>query len=77
MKKALLLGLLLLGTACTQQGITRKFGGITTIQLAPGEALVNVSWKEHSLWVLVKTGDHHEYREYSAFGLIQGKVIIK
>ena len=34
--------------------VARKMGGDITVHLKPGEKLVNVTWKESSLWFLTR-----------------------
>ena len=61
----------------------RKFGGEETLELEPGRKLMNATWKGDSLWILtreMKPEDMEEtytYSEYSNFGILEGKVIIK
>lgn len=77
MKKILAAGLLcLLLTGC--QAVTRNFGGTTTVKIPEGETLVNVTWKESNLWVLTKDANgKFQFREYSTYGLLEGKVIFE
>lgn len=69
--------------SCTENTRARSFGGESTIQLTPGAALVNVTWKENNLWILVNTRDKnvapstYYFIEKSSFGAIEGKIIIK
>ena len=61
---------------------TRAFGGKMTVELEPGQHLVNASWKDTDLWLLVrarKTGESPEtykYVERSTLGALQGEVTI-
>lgn len=63
--------------------ISRNFGGSTTINLPKGEKLVNVTWKEDSIWYLTKpmtSGDvaeTYKFHEDSNFGVMEGTVIVK
>ena len=84
-KLAIALSLLaVLGVAgCTENTIARKLGGTMKIELDEGVRLVNCTWKapETSLWILTKK-DHSQppttytFEEKSAYGLVEGKVII-
>lgn len=61
---------------CTNKQMARNFGGAETIELNPGEKVVTASWKETDLWVLVRMSNGKlEYREYSSFGIMEGKVV--
>ena len=68
---------------CTEQTMTREFGGTTEIDLDPGKKLEEITWKdEDSLWILTRDmkddeePEVHHFEESSAFGLIEGEVII-
>lgn len=70
-------------TGCTEQYITKELGGDMTIYLDPGLKLEEITWKdEDSLWYLtrpMKEGEKaetHTFEESSAWGIIEGKVII-
>ena len=62
--------------------VARKMGGDMTINLKPGQKLVNVTWKSASLWILTKpmTKDDkvetYLFREDSTFGILEGTVTI-
>ena len=63
--------------------IARQFGGTVTINLENNRKLVNVSWKkDDSLWILTRKmrkeeeAETYEYKEDSAFGVIEGTVYI-
>lgn len=71
-------------TGCTQQTMTREFGGTTKIDLDPGLKLEEITWKdEDSLWLLTRPmrpdeqAEEHCFKESSAFGIIEGTVIIR
>ena len=62
--------------------VTRKMGGDMTVHLKPGEKLVNVTWKEASLWFLtrpMKASDSvetYKFKEDSTWGVLEGTVTI-
>ena len=72
--------LCLLSLGCNP--VTRKMGGDMTIHLKPGEKLVNVTWKEASLWFLtrpMKASDSvetYKFKEDSTWGVLEGTVTI-
>jgi hypothetical protein len=72
-----ILSTMLLG--CTGNEMARRYGGTEEVQLKPNEKLVNITWKESSLWILTEdTTTHIKYfREKSALGITEGEVIIK
>ncbi len=84
MKKLLFgfLGLFLL-SSCTEQIRARNFGGSTTVNLQCGNKVVNATWKSVDLWILTKpmkaedAPEEYTFSEYSAWGVIQGTVVIK
>lgn len=77
----LILGSLILSTGC--QYTARKLGGTTTEQLPPNTKLVNVTWKENSLWLITRPmradeqPETYEFKESSIFGIVEGKIFIK
>jgi len=68
-------------TSCTQQAVSRQFGGTVTIKLDPGEKLVEATWKDDNLWYLVEPMDSNYipttkvFKENASFGIMNGKVI--
>ena len=62
--------------------MARKMGGDMTIHLKSGEKLVNVTWKETSLWFLtrpMKANDSveiYKFKEDSTWGVLEGTVTI-
>lgn len=77
--KKLILSVVVLGSLTSCNSITRKWGGTTNIELGPNEKLINVTWKEADLWVLVQDTTKpktYKFKEYSNFGVLEGEVII-
>jgi len=76
-----ILGALILTTGC--QYTARKLGGTTTEQLPANTKLVNVTWKENSLWLVTRPmradeqPETYEFKESSIFGIMEGKIVIK
>ena len=72
--------LCLLSLGCNP--MARKMGGDMTIHLKSGEKLVNVTWKETSLWFLtrpMKANDSveiYKFKEDSTWGVLEGTVTI-
>jgi hypothetical protein len=68
--------------ACTDQEMAKNFGGEAVTTLPKGTKLVNVTWKEDSLWLLTRKmepGEQpqtYEFAESSSWGLFEGKVVI-
>ena len=60
---------------------TKHFGGTTTINLEPGEKLIEVTWKDDNIWYLVEpmsdeyTPTTKIFKESSRFGAMEGKII--
>ena len=81
MKKVVLLVMfaLVVMTGCDNL-VSRKMGGTTTVNLHPGQRLVEVTWKENSLWYLTEPMDSgyvpktKTFQEDSNFGLVEGTV---
>lgn len=68
-------------TSCTENSRAKMWGGTMTIQLEPGQKLVDVTWKETSLWYMTKpmregdVAETYEFVEDSSWGVVEGKVI--
>jgi len=81
MKRILVILFTVLCLTSCEQTITRNFGGTTTIDLEPGEKLVEATWKEDNLWYLVEPMDSDYvpktkvFKENSLYGALEGKVI--
>lgn len=82
MKRFLLLALTLGLTACTENTRARQFGGTEVIQLQPGQKVVNVTWKDHDLWILTRPMREDEeaeklrFAERSSWGVWQGEITV-
>lgn len=83
MKSLFLLVLLMVCTlGCTENSMARKFGGKINKKLPSGQKLVNVTWKEASLWILTKkmnendVAETYTFKEDSAFGFVEGEIVI-
>lgn len=69
--------------SCTSNTRTRNLGGTMTIDLKPGEKIVNATWKDNDFWYLVRpmhpgeTPETWEFREDSSMGVFDGKVVLK
>lgn len=81
MKKIFILLLIaVLALVACDNYISRNLGGSTTIHLKPGERLVEVTWKENSIWYLTEPMDSDYipktkiFREDSNLGIAEGDV---
>jgi len=71
---------------CTAQDMAKEYGGTVTITVPADEKFVNITWKtgesRSNLWVLTRkrvpsdTKETYKFHESSAFGLLQGTVLI-
>ena len=64
--------------------LAKNYGGTTTIYIAPGRKLEEITWKgDDDLWVLTRpmregeTAEEYTFEQHSNFGLMDGQVIIK
>lgn len=86
MKKKLLLvsmlSILILTLVGCSQWTARNFGGDYNVELPHGEKLVNVTWKEDSLWYLTEpmtegyVPQEYKFQADSVFGIFEGTVTI-
>lgn len=86
MKKIVLIGAILsclLFSGCTQQEMTRDFGGSMEIELEPNQKLMEITWKEDSLWYLTRPmteddkAEIYTFQQSSAWGIFEGTVTVK
>lgn len=85
MKKLLVIMLLLvlLLTGCTEQERAKSFGGEYTMELPQGQKLINVTWKEDTLWYLTRPMEETDIEETytfeadSSWGIFEGTVTIQ
>jgi len=68
--------------SCTENQRAKSFGGNAKVKLEQGKKLVNVTWKEDNLWILVvdregnETPKTYQFSEESSFGLLEGSYTI-
>lgn len=78
----LVLGGSLLMNSCTDNIRAKKFGGEMTINLEPGQKLINVTWKDSDLWVLTRkmtsteTPEVFTFVENSTWGMLEGTITL-
>ena len=82
MKTSIILLVLTLGfSSCTDNQMSRKFGGTETISLPAGTRLENITWKEDQLWLLTRQDTTqpttYTLQEKSSWGVIEGQVVIQ
>ena len=84
MKKLFLPTLLLTSLSfmsCTDNSRARHWGGTQTINLEPGQKLIEATWKESGLWYLTRPMRENEkaeiftFQEDSQYGIMEGKVV--
>ena len=74
--------IIVIAESCSAQSMTRNWGGEMETTLEPNKKLVEVTWKNDSLWYLtkdMKDGDEaetYEFSQSSSLGIFEGTVII-
>lgn len=69
-------------SGCTAQQATKSYGGSTTIELPPNQKLEEITWKDDSLWYLMRPmtendiAETHTFQQSSSFGIFEGTVTI-
>lgn len=84
MKKiiSIIISIILIMSLCGCQFATKHLGGSMTVNLESNVKLVNVTWKEDSLWFLTKPmteddiAETYCFEEDSEFGVFEGTVTI-
>lgn len=63
---------------CTENQKVKTWGGEGNLTLPINQELVNITWKQDNMWVLVKdyTLKKYVFREYSNYGVLEGSYII-
>ena len=67
-------------TSCTKNGRVRNWGDDMSITLPAGYKLVEVTWKESSIWYLIEPMDSTDtpktkiFKEDSRFGMFNGSI---
>lgn len=80
MKKLFVLALGIVAlTSCTENERARRFGGTEEVTLKPNEVVLNVTWKQNEMWICTKdtVSGVVYFREKSAWGVMEGTVILK
>jgi len=68
-------------SGCSQE-LARGYGGTFTLDLEPGEKLIEITWKDAGLWYLTRPfrdgeeAETYEFKESSNYGIWEGTVII-
>lgn len=68
---------------CSEQSMTRSWGGEMEVSLEPNEKLLEVTWKEDSLWFLTRpmtdkdSEEIYKFYEKDTLGMLEGCVTIK
>ena len=75
-----LAALLMITTSCTEQHMTRRYGGKLKIELPKGEKLIMATWKEANIFYLTEPMDSgylpkkKVFRESSNFGIWESEI---
>ncbi len=74
--------ILLTSIGCTDNQKAKNWGGTAKVDVANGQKLINVTWKEDNLQILsrkmkpTEKADVYEFYEESSFGMMEGTYII-
>lgn len=84
-KLAVLLSLLVLSLSlcgCTEQSMTREFGGSMELELPANQKLEEITWKDDTLWYLTRPmhedeeAETHIFQASSSWGVFEGTVTV-
>lgn len=84
-KIAALLSLLILSLSlcgCTEQSMTREFGGSMELELPANQKLEEITWKDDTLWYLMRPmrddeeAETHVFQASSSWGVFEGTVTV-
>lgn len=74
---------IMIAPSCSEQGKTRGYGGTMDLELEPNDKLMEITWKDDSLWILTKAmteddvAENYKFYEKSSLGVVEGCVNIK
>jgi hypothetical protein len=85
MKKAIIaIAAIVMLASCTDNDRVKNWGGTATLEVAPDQKFVNVTWKETQLWIVTRdrtaadtTYETYQFQENSSYGMMEGTYIIK
>ena len=69
-------------SGCTAQSAAKSYGGSATIELPENMKLEEITWKDDSLWYLMRpmneddVAETHTFQQSSSFGIFEGTVTI-
>jgi hypothetical protein len=67
---------------CTENRRARTYGGTADVNVAPGQRVINATWKGANLWVLTRPLRADEapetltFHEFSAWGISEGTFVL-
>ena len=70
-------------TSCTEQERAKNWGGNITVEVDPGYKLIEATWKEDNLWVLIEPMEEGYqpktkiFKESSSYGILEGSITFK
>ena len=84
-KLAALLSILILSSllcGCTEQSITKEFGGSMELELPANQKLEEITWKDDDIWYLTRPmredeeAEIHTFQESTSWGMLEGTVTV-
>ena len=79
----LMVAVIFFATSCTRQQRARRFGGNIEISIDSGWKLVEATWKDDNLWILIEPMEDDYvpktkvFKEESSFGIMEGSITFK
>lgn len=67
---------------CSNQSMTRSYGGEMEVALEPNQKLIEITWKDDSLWYLTREmkedeeAEDYKFQEKDPLGIWEGTVIV-
>ena len=69
--------------SCTENQRAKSWGGTADVDIQPNYKVMNVTWKDNDLWILVRpmaatdVPETYSFYEKSGWGILNGKYILK
>lgn len=86
-KAGIVLIILILGWSflrgCSEQSMTKNYGSEMEMTLEPNRKLVEITWKDDSLWYLTREmkedeeAEEYLFQEKDSLGMLEGTVVVK
>lgn len=78
----ILMAAIIVPGGCNDNMMARQYGGSERIELKPNQKLINITWKESSIWILTRNmradevPETYSFSEKSGWNVLEGNIVI-